>query len=151
MPHILVHINDDEVLVRQASKYALHAVCKWLILRNPKTALRSLMERPSYQPDKKMQYDEFCREFGAVWVREYFSYVNDMLMALHGLFKVYETRESIKANAAILSGNIVSHLDPEGWRRCNVEQTTSGLIALMSKDESALVRSKAAKSLGLYT
>ena len=37
-------------------------------------------------------------------VRENFSYVNDMLMALHGMFKVPETREPIKANAAILSG-----------------------------------------------
>ena len=55
-------------LPQQPAKQAMHSVCGWLIDRNPKTALRVLMERPSYQSDKKMEYDEFSREFAGIWV-----------------------------------------------------------------------------------
>lgn len=61
-----VHVNDSEVVVRQPAKQALHAVCAWLVRQSERTALRALMERPAYQVDKRMEFDEFSREFSAM-------------------------------------------------------------------------------------
>eukprot|EP00667_Euglena_gracilis_P000210 EG_transcript_210 len=149
LPLVLVHVNDSEVVVRQPAKQALHAVCAWLVRQSERTALRALMERPAYQVDKRMEFDEFSREFSAIWAREFLPRTAELLAALAALMRG-SGRDPVKANAAILSGFLVAHLTAEGWRLCNVEQVTATLIALASTDPSALVRQKAAKALGLY-
>eukprot|EP01004_Peranema_trichophorum_P006379 NODE_51_length_4234_cov_36.088543_g42_i0.p1 GENE.NODE_51_length_4234_cov_36.088543_g42_i0~~NODE_51_length_4234_cov_36.088543_g42_i0.p1 ORF type:complete len:1373 (-),score=349.25 NODE_51_length_4234_cov_36.088543_g42_i0:114-3680(-) len=149
LPAVLMHINDSEVSVRQPAKGTLHSITKYLAGLNKKSSFTSLMAKPQYAPDKKMDFDEFAREFSGVWVREFFQHVNDVLIAFNGFFKA--NPDQIKANAAIFAGYMLSHLDEDGLKRCNVEQTTSGLISLLKKESNKLVRGKAAKALGLYT
>eukprot|EP01012_Entosiphon_sulcatum_P068091 TRINITY_DN980_c0_g1_i1.p1 TRINITY_DN980_c0_g1~~TRINITY_DN980_c0_g1_i1.p1 ORF type:complete len:1717 (+),score=407.18 TRINITY_DN980_c0_g1_i1:338-5152(+) len=148
LPSVLVHCNDDEPTVRRPAKQALHAISRWFILNNKKSAYKKLFEKTAYQPEKRMDFDEFSREFTAIWVREYPQYVNDLLIALNGFFK--SSWNTIKANAAILTGFMISHIDEEGRKRMNTEQTITGLINLIRTEKQPVVRQKAAKALGLF-
>eukprot|EP01060_Flectonema_neradi_P026586 TRINITY_DN356_c0_g1_i11.p1 TRINITY_DN356_c0_g1~~TRINITY_DN356_c0_g1_i11.p1 ORF type:complete len:1794 (+),score=373.90 TRINITY_DN356_c0_g1_i11:66-5384(+) len=151
LPGLLVHVNDEEVMVRNTCKTALHEVVAYLRHVPPakKAAdyLQRLFNKEHMQPLKQTNYDEFINEWSKIYVRFYAHRVNDLLVSAMGYFQ--SPWAPCRSAAALLNGTLLRHLSDSDQARSNLEASTGGLITLMRKDPDPQVRTKAAKALGM--
>ena len=112
LPGLLVHVNDEEVMVRNTCKTALHEVVAYLCHNPPaKKAsdyLQRLFNKEHMQPLKQTNFDEFANEWSKIYVRFYAHRVNDLLVSAMGYFQ--SPWPSCRAAAALLNGTLLRHL-----------------------------------------
>eukprot|EP00760_Papus_ankaliazontas_P025061 PhM_4_TR2466/c0_g1_i1/m.15333 len=151
---VLVHMEDEEVIVRQASKKAFEQLITYIgqnIAATRKGAeTEALLESLRHvQLTTKTKWDEFSTEFARVWVRDYFAHVSDLLVNLTTFFA--SDWPSMRGAAALMVGFLLHHIPVEERGRVNAEQATFALAQHVSasKEKNVMVRTRTARALGL--
>ncbi|EGC31710.1 hypothetical protein DICPUDRAFT_50034 [Dictyostelium purpureum] len=162
LPALIMHLNDDNPMVKDACKKTLFELCGQNISEDrsrPYNLMRSLeiMEyfnnkskgfHPSVSDSSSINYDEFLLDFSKLLIVHYPERVNYFIMTVIEFFK--SGWVTLKGNSATLTGLLLGNLTDEKRIQTNINSTiiTKTLINLLG-DRSSMVRKKAAESLGL--
>ncbi|KAL5022847.1 hypothetical protein ScPMuIL_002002 [Solemya velum] len=138
---LLLHLNDPDNDVRKACKYALRM-------------LGPLME--SEETNEKFQkhlleeanlfYGEFLNDISKLIIQDFTDKVNFYVMNCVSFFKSFWPE--IKSNAALFTGYLLGNLTKEKQAQVSKEHVCQALILLL-KDQSPVVRSRAAEAMSL--
>ncbi|EFA77696.1 hypothetical protein PPL_12305 [Heterostelium album PN500] len=144
LPAIVMHLNDESPLVRDACKVTLRHLSK--LLRTEEAKI--FFHRRNFDVDGSLDYDEFLDEFSKLLIALYIDRINYFIMTTLEYYKSNWT--VLRGNAATLTGFILGNLSEDKRITTTINPTiiTKSLISLLS-EKSPLVRKKAADSLSL--
>ncbi|KJE96498.1 hypothetical protein CAOG_06818 [Capsaspora owczarzaki ATCC 30864] len=138
---MLLHLNDDSVLVRTACKSALKDVGPLLGADDVNAMFQKyLLEKGS------LLYPDFMSDLSKLVIDAFPEKMNFFVMGNVNFFK--SDWDTIKANAALFAGFLLCQINKTARGSVTVEHVCSSLTNLL-QESSPLVREKAAEAIGL--
>jgi len=141
MPVLIMHVNDPDTAVQDASKKALRRLGPLLRFKPMETFLAS-----SATDEGKTNYEEFLDEMARLIIAGFPDRINYYIMTTIEFFKSNWTE--LRGNANTFVGFLLHHLPAERRGLLNVPMITQALIA-MFKEKDADVRRRCAQAMGL--
>jgi len=143
LPSLVLHMEDDSTLVKNACKGALANLAPLFRSESVTELLAEL------SPDRMVQYAEFLNDLSLVLIPSFPERINYYVMTCVDYFK--SNWNSIKSNAAAFIGFLLGNLTPENSKKIN--NLNPGLVSRalvnMLKDKSPQVRKTTAQAMSL--
>ncbi|BBN19571.1 maestro heat-like repeat-containing protein family member 1 [Marchantia polymorpha subsp. ruderalis] len=143
LPRLIFHVNDEASAVRHACKATLRKIAPLLQAQE----ITSLMNSRAFDSDRRLDYDEFVRDFSKHLVSEFGdradSYIISAIQAFDSPWPL------IQANAAYFAGCLLSRLSDRRPLALYLPQITASLMKMTANAPSAIVRTKSAAALSL--
>ncbi|XP_028777131.1 protein SHOOT GRAVITROPISM 6 isoform X2 [Neltuma alba] len=143
IPHVVLHLHDDDVSVRQACRITLKRVCslmesEWLL---------APVNTHSFLSDHRSNYEDFLRDIAKHFI-QYLSSRIDTYMA--STVQAFDAPwPIIQANAVYFSSCILSLSDDPHVLTLYHAQVFGMLVGKMSRSPAEVVRATCSASLGL--
>eukprot|EP00455_Lapot_gusevi_P007706 TRINITY_DN13297_c0_g1_i2.p1 TRINITY_DN13297_c0_g1~~TRINITY_DN13297_c0_g1_i2.p1 ORF type:complete len:147 (+),score=56.11 TRINITY_DN13297_c0_g1_i2:151-591(+) len=137
VPIFLVHLNDEDENVRKACLEGFLRVVRMLNVAGMTEATENFSGEP-------YDYDLYIESISPFLVSNYQNFLAGFLQALVAYYR--SNWHVIRANSAIVTGNLVRVMAPEVRRRVDVSDTCRALLALLN-EPNPIVRAKSAKAL----
>lgn len=138
---LLLHLNEADAEVRDASKFALRLLGPLL-----DSELVNNMFQKFLKEGSNLHYGEFVNDLSKYLIKDFPDKINMYTMNSVGFFK--SEWVEIKSNAALFTGFLLTSLPVEKRRAITKDHICGELIRLL-KDPSKIVREKSAEAISM--
>ncbi|CAM6090973.1 unnamed protein product [Calypogeia fissa] len=143
LPRLVFHVNDEASAVRTSCKITLRRIAPLLQAEE----LSSLLNSRAFDSDRRLDYDDFVREFTKYLILQFGDRAESYLVSAIQAFE--SPWPLIQANAAYFAGCLLSRLTDRRPLALHLPQVTAALMRMTANAPSAIVRTKSASALSL--
>ncbi|KAJ0027551.1 hypothetical protein Pint_35766 [Pistacia integerrima] len=142
-PHVILHLYDDDLSVRQACRNTLKRIAPLMEMEG----LIGLFNLHGFSSDHRGDYEGFLRDLSRLLLLHASSRVDNCVASTIQAFEA--PWPTIQANAVYFSSSMVSLSDDQRIIAMYYTQVFGMLVSKMSRSTEAIVRATCSSSLGL--
>ncbi|KAI9086376.1 hypothetical protein K1719_031830 [Acacia pycnantha] len=143
IPHVVLHLHDEDVSVRQACRITLKRVYSMM----ESEELLASVNTHSFLSDHRSNYEDFLRDIAKHFIQYLASRIDTYMASTVQAFDA--PWPIIQANAVYFSSSILSLLDDPHVLTLYHTQVFGMLVGKMSRSPAAVVRATCSAALGL--